>query len=132
MKTAVVAVIIAAAALFGAFLFFRTPGNENGEIATPPPPLPEAREIVIAMTKDGFMPDKVATRAGDTVKFVNEDTQDRWPASNIHPTHAIYPEFDPKGGIKPGESWSFAFTKEGIWRYHDHFIPSLSGTIIVE
>lgn len=132
MKTAVLAVVVAVAALLGAFLLFRIPKGGNGEAVTPPPPPPVWREVAVAMTKDGFMPNKATIRKGDTVKFVNEDVQDRWPASNIHPTHDIYPEFDPQRALKLGESWSFTFTKEGIWRYHDHLLPSLSGTIVAE
>ena len=132
MKVAILVIVAAVAMLAGAFWLSRAAENGDGEIVIPPPPPPEAREVAVAMTKDAFMPDKVTISKGDSVKFVNEDAQDRWPASNIHPTHDIYPEFDPTRSIKPGESWSFTFAKEGIWRYHDHLLPSLSGTVVVE
>lgn len=116
---------------FSVFWWMNSDNDGNNRQAAFPPP-PSGREIVIAMNKDGFSPDKITVKKGDSVKFVNEDTQDHWPASNIHPTHDIYPEFDPKAPVKPGQSWSFTFGKEGIWRYHDHLHPSLIGTVVAE
>ena len=55
-----------------------------------------------------------------------------WPASNIHPTHMIYPEFDAKRPVASGKDWSFTFTKKGTWRYHDHLNPEATGTVVVE
>ncbi len=86
----------------------------------------------IHMTKDAISPDPVNIRKGETVCWVNEDTVNRWPASNIHPTHEIYPEFDPRGGVKPGETWCFTFRKPGIWKHHDHIFPGIVGTVNVE
>jgi hypothetical protein len=71
-----------------------------------------------------------------------------WVASAMHPGHAVYngtslsehcknkkPNsteiFDQCVGIKPGESWSFTFTKEGEWKYHDHITSGRYGTVNV-
>lgn len=86
---------------------------------------------VIKMTPQNFEPNNVAVDENSTVLFVNQDQVPRWPASNLHPTHELYPEFDPKKAISPGESWSFKTKKAGIWRYHDHLNPHLRGTIVV-
>ena len=83
------------------------------------------------MTSAGFEPSEIEIKNGETVLFENTDTRDRWPASNIHPTHGIYPEFDPKKLIKPGESWEFKFDKPGQWKFHDHIIPEFIGEINV-
>lgn len=91
-----------------------------------------AAETTIRMTADGFVPQEITVQKGDTVIFKNEDDKSRWPASNLHPTHEIYPEFDPKQGVEAGASWSFTFTKPGTWKFHDHIFPQFSGTIIVE
>ena len=115
-----------------AFLLTRT-----GETDTTP--LPRATDgpdeldtAVIRMTPAGFEPKNIAIARGTTVTFVNEDARDRWPASAIHPTHDIYPEFDPLAGILPSASWSFTFNDAGIWRMHDHLIPNFTGTITVK
>lgn len=86
---------------------------------------------VIKMTPNAFEPAEVKVDEDSTIIFINQDTVGRWPASNIHPTHELYPEFDPKKNINPGESWSFKPKKPGVWKYHDHTNPHLRGTITV-
>jgi hypothetical protein len=86
---------------------------------------------IIEMKPDSFVPDKITVKKNTKITFKNEDNVARWPASNIHPTHGIYPEFDPKRPIQPGDEWDFVFDKPGIWRMHDHLIPSITGTIEV-
>ncbi|MDO8466849.1 MAG: hypothetical protein Q7S83_01780 [bacterium] len=88
--------------------------------------------FVIKMSDAGY--DKLALeiKQGDTVTFENTGTTKyRWPASNIHPTHQIYSEFDPKKKMAPGESWSFTFNKPGTWKFHDHLAPGIVGDIKV-
>ncbi len=86
---------------------------------------------VIEMTPDGFVPDSVTIDNNSAAIFINKDNRDRWPASNTHPTHHLYPEFDPKKPVKPGESWSFKPKKAGEWKYHDHLLPHIRGVITV-
>ena len=83
------------------------------------------------MTEKGYTPRNITIREGDTVSFENTGKNELWPASNIHPSHEIYPAFDPKKVVKPGETWSFTFTKAGVWRYHDHIYPEITGSITV-
>lgn len=86
---------------------------------------------VVEMTPNGFEPQTVTVDENSTVLFVNQDKVAHWPASNVHPTHDIYPEFDPQKPIEPGNSWSFKPKKVGEWKYHDHLFPHIRGTIIV-
>ncbi len=88
-------------------------------------------EHIIRMTSGGFEPKELTITQGDVVVFINNDDVDRWPASNFHPTHAIYPEFDPQKGVAPGASWKFKFEKVGTWRMHDHLSPHMTGAITV-
>lgn len=83
------------------------------------------------MDDNGFMPDSMTIKKGERVVFENKGKEAHWPASNIHPTHLIYPEFDPKNPIKPGENWEFIFQKVGIWRFHDHLFPDFTGSVVV-
>ncbi len=87
--------------------------------------------IIIRMTENGFEPKEITLEIGHEVLFINNDNVDRWPASNFHPTHTIYSEFDPQRPIPPGESWQFVFQKPGTWRMHDHLIPHMTGTVTV-
>lgn len=88
-------------------------------------------QLIIFMTENGFEPQEVVVKRETRAIFVNKDKVSRWPASNIHPTHGIYPEFDPKKPVELGQSWAFIFQKEGIFKYHDHILPHLKGTITV-
>lgn len=83
------------------------------------------------MTDDGYTPKNLTVKNGQKVIFRNESSKDKWPASNLHPTHGIYPEFDPKEPVKPGTEWSFVFKKSGKWKYHDHITPNMTGAINV-
>jgi hypothetical protein len=84
------------------------------------------------MEAGGFVPKSVTIRQGDTVVFENRDQRARWPAANIHPTHQIYPDFDPRAPVVPGQRWSFTFQRAGAWNYHDHLAPELGGTVVVQ
>lgn len=87
---------------------------------------------MIKMKDDTFESATITIKKGEKVTLVNKGKNLHWPASNIHPTHGIYPEFDSKVGVEPGASWSFTFDKVGVWRFHDHLYPELKGVITVE
>ncbi len=86
----------------------------------------------VIMTPTGFEPETLTVKKNTKVIFKNQDSRDRWPASNLHPTHGIYPEFDPLQGVPSGQDWEFIFDKAGKWKYHDHLFPTLRGLIVVE
>lgn len=80
---------------------------------------------------DTFEPPQLTIPKCTRVVFKNIGSKSHWPASDIHPAHGIYPEFDPKKEIAPEREWKFLFDKEGRWRFHDHLFPSLKGVIVV-
>ncbi|HEY4486696.1 MAG TPA: cupredoxin domain-containing protein [Candidatus Paceibacterota bacterium] len=86
---------------------------------------------VIELNEDGFYPKEVTIREGERVTFLNKTNKPFWPASNLHPTHEIYSDFDSRKAIAPKESWSFTFTMPGEWEYHDHLRSLYVGKIIV-
>lgn len=85
----------------------------------------------IAMRSVGFEPSTLTVEKGTKVIFRNDEIKDRWPASDPHPAHSIYPEFDPKVPIKSADQWLFVFDKVGEWNFHDHLYPEFKGTIKV-
>lgn len=89
------------------------------------------QQYTIEMPDGQFVPNHLEINQGDEVVFKNTGSKSRWPASNIHPTHDIYPEFDPKRELLPGESWTFQFNQAGSFRFHDHIYASLTGEIMV-
>ena len=105
--------------------------SQNGDVQPTPKDVPPVGSVVIEMNENGFTPDTVTIQKDTTVVFKNVGTEQHWPASDIHPTHGIYPEFDPQRPVPAGESWSFAFAKVGRWRMHDHLMPRNVGAITV-
>jgi plastocyanin len=87
---------------------------------------------VIELRKDGFHPNNLTIKEGDTVVFTTKNEGPFWPASNVHPTHTVYPDFDPKKPIPAGESWSYTFKEAGSYKFHDHIVSTYEGEIIVE
>lgn len=86
----------------------------------------------VTLTDNGFVPVKLTIVKDDTVVFKTSGKEAFWPASDFHPSHGIYPEFDSKRPIDPDESWSFTFRKAGSWKYHDHLASYLRGIIVVK
>lgn len=89
-------------------------------------------KVTVNMSDTGFSPNTITVKKGQTVEFVNTGKDFHWPASDLHPTHEIYPEFDADKPIGPGDSYSFAFEKVGKWNMHDHLHARFRGTITVE
>ncbi len=116
------AVILAVVTLAGWLLIYHPSSISTPEVTN---------TATVLMKEDRFEPENLTVKKGTTVTFKNEDKVARWPASNIHPTHTIYPEFDPLKPIEPGQQWSFKFDKVGTWKDHDHLIPSIRGIITI-
>jgi hypothetical protein len=85
----------------------------------------------ITLTSEGFEPRKLVIQEGESVTFKTDIGESFWPASDSHPTHSIYPDFDPRMPVVATSSWSFMFKRAGTWEFHDHLYPRYSGKIIV-
>lgn len=85
----------------------------------------------VVLTEKGFVPETVTVRINGSVRFSTNRDKPLWPASNSHPTHDIYSEFDPRESILAGEKWTFQFNRAGKWGYHDHLRSYYTGTIYV-
>ena len=91
-------------------------------------PLPNS--WVVEFRDDGFVPKRLEIEVGQQVQFVNSSESSLWPASNIHPTHQVMPEFDAGSPVGAEGVWAFTFDKPGFWRYHNHMVPEHSGLIV--
>ncbi len=91
-----------------------------------------AKTYQIVLSEKGFTPKEITIRQGDTVRFKTTRGKPFWPASNLHPSHLLYSEFDPKEPVEPDSSWSFRFDKKGVWGFHDHLFPYYRGKITVQ
>jgi plastocyanin len=88
-------------------------------------------ELSIVLKRDGFSPQNLVVTEGDTVVFSTDMENAFWPASNVHPTHTAYPDFDPKKPIASHDTWSYTFTKAGTYKFHDHIVSTYEGEITV-
>ena len=88
--------------------------------------------VQVVLTDEGFVPQNIRIKQGTTVRFTTTRSDEFWPASNPHPTHSLYPAFDPKEPIEPSDSWSFTFDRVGVWGYHDHIRAYYTGIIQVD
>ena len=104
-------------------------GKKSEEPATLAAQAPGHNQIF--MYADRYEPRTLTVKRGDEVTFVNKDTDDHWPASDDHPSHQLYSEFDPKKPIGPDSSWGFVFERAGQWGLHDHLFPKIGGKITV-
>lgn len=93
---------------------------------------PTIESMMVTYSDSGFLPASLTVKVGDTVTFKNQSGKSMWVASAPHPIHTAYPEFDAQKGVVRGEIYTFKFTKAGTWKYHNHFDPSDTGTIIAQ
>jgi plastocyanin len=104
----------------------RQKGNDNATQQVEGQPV-----VTITRTAAGYEPKEVTVKKGDIVLWKNESEEYHWPASDLHPTHAIYSAFDPLMPIAPGDEWKFKFDQVGVWKYHDHIRANKVGAITV-
>lgn len=122
---AIVLVLILAAGAAGWYAF----SSRNAGPAAPSAPV--QGQYTVTLTDNGFEPSEISITQGQTVTFRTTAGKPFWPASNPHPAHTDYPEFDPQLPVRSDATWSFTFQKVGTWGYHDHLAPYYTGTIHV-
>lgn len=125
-KTLLIFIATASLLIISSFFFFLSINSNQTNR------LPEGQTYEITLTENGFTPNEITIKPGDSIKFSTTLNKPFWPASDLHPTHGIYPEFDPQQPIDPQSSWTFKFLKTGRWKYHDHLNPSQRGIIITQ
>ena len=89
------------------------------------------QDLTIVYTNEGYFPNELKVKKGETVKFVNMSDRMVWTASDEHPAHTIYPEFDQKTVAGRGNEYTFKFDRVGTWGFHNHANASQIGKVIV-
>jgi hypothetical protein len=89
----------------------------------------ETHEVIL--TETGYEPKDLTINLYDEVVFRTVRGFPHWPASNLHPTHNLYPAFDPRTPVPADEEWSFQFTQAGVWPFHDHLNSTHAGSVTV-
>lgn len=148
VKILVPVIIIVIAILGGVFWWVASQLDEaasNNNTQPTPTPTPElavpestesgsesvlpASDNVVTLTENGFEPANLVVPVGAEVQFVNESGQGMWVASDPHPVHTDYADFDQK---EVGDTYSFTFTEPGAYTYHNHQNESQTGLVLVE
>ena len=125
-----ISIIIALAVVLIGGYFFTTKNTDVKEESSTTEVLGEPA-FTIVRTSSGYEPKELTVKKGDIVLWTNESGEFHWPASDLHPTHGVYPEFDPLKPIASGDTWKFKFDKVGVFKFHDHIRANKVGTITV-
>lgn len=132
--------IIAILVVIGAAIVMTTKTNTtatppgNTQIQTPTQSQtipPTVTRSDITLTKDGFSPQTLTIKVGTVVTWINASGAKASVNSAQHPTHQVYPSLN-LGEFGDGSSVQLIFDKAGSYKYHDHFHPERTGTVIVE
>lgn len=150
MKNASIAIaVLVVVGIGGYFLMTRevtpTPADTNASAANAPTEGESVSAYTIRYSDEGFSPETLTVPVGTTVTFVNQGSRNMWVGSDVHPTHTLYDDTNLREHCVDGKpsttsfdqcgvsgSYTFTFTKLGMWRYHNHVGAADKGVIIVE
>ena len=126
MRKPIVPIVLIVIIGIGLLLFFVSKTLKKTEPG--PPPISRSEVIV---NKDGFSPQSLTIKRGETVIWINQSGDTVTVNSDPHPTHNLY-RFLNRGEFPSSSSVQVTFEQTGIYVYHNHLKPSQTGTIIVE
>lgn len=90
-----------------------------------------ANTQTITYDNNGFSPQKLTARSGDTIVIQNKSDSSVQFSSNPHPTHTINQELN-QDALAPGGQQSFTVTAKGTFGFHNHLDPSQTGSLVVQ
>ena len=96
-------------------------------------PVPTPTTFTIRFTNAGVTPKSVTAKIGDSVRFVNEDSEVHLPKSDPHPIHTTCPEMNAPNSLATGQSFTFTVQRAKTCEFHDHhnpFTSSFRGNVI--
>lgn len=74
----------------------------------------------ILYTDKGYRPSRLEVPIGSKVTFINKSNLPMWTASDPHPTHTDYQQFDATTDYLEGQIYTFQFAKAGTFGFHNH------------
>ena len=130
MNKIIIALVILSVTLgAGYYFFFRPiPISQNDKMKVEEL---QSAPLTVVYTNEGYFPKEIKIKKGETIKFINMSDRRVWTASDEHPAHTIYPEFDQKTAAGRGNEYTFKFEKIGTWGFHNHANASHIGKVIV-
>lgn len=106
------------------------------KVQSPLESAPKSDSVTVIYTDRGFSPASLTVTKGTTIVFDNQTEIPMWVASDPHPEHTDYPDFDVmrnNGGQypEPRNDFNFTFDNLGNWTYHNHAMPDHTAKITV-
>jgi len=87
--------------------------------------------VTITADSSGFSPAQLTVKTGTRVIWTNKSGTDISVNSAEHPTHRLFRELN-LGHVPNDSNASVVFDKPGTYKYHNHYSPSQTGTVVVE
>jgi plastocyanin len=78
----------------------------------------------VSIQNFNFNPENITVKAGTTVTWTNDD-------SVTHHIKADDSSFESKD-LNNGDTYSFTFSKTGVYKYHCSIHPSMTGSVVVD
>lgn len=126
-------IIIAVVLLAGVAFFVRQQKTDNKPAPKPTSintiPMPVINKVTVE--NNGFSPSTITVKRGETVMWINKSGKNASVNSDTYPTNKLY-KFLNLGGFPADYSVQVAFPNIGTYTYHNQFIPSQKGTVIVK
>ncbi len=86
----------------------------------------------VYMAKSSFTPQTIRVPAGATVTWTNNDAYIHYVNTDAHPSHTYEPGMNSKA-LALGETYSFTFTKPGVYPYHcSSHADTMTGMVVVD
>jgi plastocyanin len=130
----IIILVILVVIVGGLLLWYFTKGNQiitninntNSELSLLVPP-----KNTVWIVDGNFTPAVITVTIGDKITWVNKDTYHRKVASDPHPSGTILPELV-SSDLNQNDSFTFSFTNQGEWGYHDYLNPLKKGKVVVQ
>lgn len=91
----------------------------------------KTQDATVTVDSSGFSPAALTIKAGTRVIWANKSGSAISVNSAEHPTHRLFPELN-LGEVPNGGNVTLVFDKPGTYKYHDHYNPSNTGTVVAE
>lgn len=91
----------------------------------------EEKTVTVNLTASGYSPASITVSPGTKVIWTNNSGGPATVDSDPHPVHTSYRPLNLES-FADGETHELVFTEPGTYRYHDHFHPNRTGTVIVK
>jgi plastocyanin len=140
-------IIIVVAALVGGIIFYvwfvgMAPTLSEGNVPTDEETLPQRVGFaqLISFTDNGFEPKEATIQATETVRFINNSSEDLWVEGVASTDNPLYPEegecgttaFDSCKTLEPGEVWELEFDEQGTWLFRNKLNADQVGVVYVQ